>query len=380
MSSVHARACCATMIRWWRRSIYCAKQSIDCATMHLMIRRVRQPSIASWQRRSTGRRTLTEQFKSENALLQNSLLYFRLLSARLSTSEQMGPLTPAVSALAAAMLQLTLDTSTGGCARSCRPIGVLAARPPPAGEAESVRAILAHGRLLHDLLPTTDRVLKELLAAPSRPAAKGSAHDDFDAPEPLRGRRLASSGCFCTRPPASAWSSCPSRVTAPGTGFGVAAARCFRACDCRHLDALIDAQPHEIDARIDRALAVLAAHRRRPRLFRDLSGPARMTDGAGKRKHFRRAGPIECRRWSRASTRQVTGSFTSRTSTVSPRRSQRQACRRPTEGWVCVAKRREDGGTIVLGFDTLRSGITTQSAEIGLLRMALDAIANAGST
>ena len=54
---------------------------------------------------------LTEQFKSDNALLQNSLAYFGLLRARLSTSYESGPLAPGVSALTAAMLRLTLDTS-----------------------------------------------------------------------------------------------------------------------------------------------------------------------------------------------------------------------------------------------------------------------------
>ena len=62
---------------------------------------------------------LTEQFKSNNALLQNSLAYFRLSSGHLSEADRDDALAPAVSALAAAMLQLTLDTS-----------------PPAAGEVE----------------------------------------------------------------------------------------------------------------------------------------------------------------------------------------------------------------------------------------------------
>ncbi len=49
---------------------------------------------------------------------------------------------------------------------------------------------------------------------------------------------------------------------------------------------------------------------------------------------------------------------------------------RGLRGWVCVSKRYE-GGTAILGFDLLRPGITTQSAELGLLRMALDGVANA---
>ena len=54
---------------------------------------------------------LTEQFKSDNALLQNSLAYFGLFSVKLGASNLNGPIFPAVSELAAAMLHLTLDTS-----------------------------------------------------------------------------------------------------------------------------------------------------------------------------------------------------------------------------------------------------------------------------
>jgi signal transduction histidine kinase/CheY-like chemotaxis protein len=45
--------------------------------------------------------------------------------------------------------------------------------------------------------------------------------------------------------------------------------------------------------------------------------------------------------------------------------------------WACISSMAECGFSIkVLGFDLVRSGVITQSAELGLLRMALDAIAN----
>jgi signal transduction histidine kinase len=46
-------------------------------------------------------------------------------------------------------------------------------------------------------------------------------------------------------------------------------------------------------------------------------------------------------------------------------------------GWVCVSKSDQRDGFAILGFDAFRPGIVTQSPELGLLRMALDAIANA---
>ena len=59
---------------------------------------------------------LVEQFKSRNALLQNSLTYFGIFSARLAASDHK-PVVAATSALAAAMLHLTLDTSQASVER-----------------------------------------------------------------------------------------------------------------------------------------------------------------------------------------------------------------------------------------------------------------------
>ena len=65
---------------------------------------------------------LTEQFKSANALLQNSLAYFPLAQRRLAASDRSGPAAPAVSSLAAAMMRLTLDTSPAVRARGRRSV------------------------------------------------------------------------------------------------------------------------------------------------------------------------------------------------------------------------------------------------------------------
>src|SRR5215469_5925530 len=92
---------------------------------------------------------LTEQFKSDNALLQNSLAHFRLFSARLSAPNGSNPPAPAVSALAAAMLQLTLDTSSETAREVADRLTGLAAQRFPPSAAELSEALLAHGKLLH---------------------------------------------------------------------------------------------------------------------------------------------------------------------------------------------------------------------------------------
>jgi signal transduction histidine kinase len=112
---------------------------------------------------------LVERFKSDNALLQNSLIYFQLFCSRLFAANREGVLGPAIVSLAAGMLQLTLDTSPAAAGVVETRLDQLAALPAPPGQAEAVHALLAHGRLLHDLLPATDGALKALFALPIKP-------------------------------------------------------------------------------------------------------------------------------------------------------------------------------------------------------------------
>jgi hypothetical protein len=118
---------------------------------------------------SVGRQgDLVEQFKSANALLQNSLTYFGLFSIRLATSEHNGRLVSAVSAATAAILNLTLDTSAAAAREAEIRLDELSQQPSESDNADLVQALVAHGRLLHGLLPMTDGVLKALVAIPSK--------------------------------------------------------------------------------------------------------------------------------------------------------------------------------------------------------------------
>jgi signal transduction histidine kinase len=112
---------------------------------------------------------LTERFKSSNALLQNSLSYVGLLSTSPTFGAQAKQLAPAIGALAAAILHLTRDTSTDAVKALRERIDQFSAQAPSTGpHVEAAQALLAHARLLHDLLPETDETLKDLLAVPSR--------------------------------------------------------------------------------------------------------------------------------------------------------------------------------------------------------------------
>src|SRR4029077_793486 len=108
--------------------------------------------------------TLIEQFKSRNALLRNSFLYFGIFSARLAASDQT-PVVAVATTLSAAMLHLTLDTSPAAAREVKDRLEQLARLPDPGADAASIQEAIAHGGLLHDLLPATDAALKALVAA-----------------------------------------------------------------------------------------------------------------------------------------------------------------------------------------------------------------------
>jgi signal transduction histidine kinase len=115
----------------------------------------------------TREESLVERFKSSNALLQNSLAYFALFSRQLGAPNSADPLAPAISALAAAMLRLTLDTSAPSADDVQNQLDEIARQPSASGDSEASRALLlAHGRLLHHLLPATDGLLRTLNILP----------------------------------------------------------------------------------------------------------------------------------------------------------------------------------------------------------------------
>jgi hypothetical protein len=110
---------------------------------------------------------LVEQFKSDNALLQNSLAYFKIFSNQVMTSGQDGPAMRAIGALASAMLNLLLDTSPAAAREVFDNLDKLAAQSSSPGDGDTVEALIAHGRLLHEVLPGIDSTLKMLLQVPN---------------------------------------------------------------------------------------------------------------------------------------------------------------------------------------------------------------------
>jgi signal transduction histidine kinase/ActR/RegA family two-component response regulator len=112
---------------------------------------------------------LIEAFKSDNALLQNSLSYFAHAIDRLG-GPQWDPGEPdlaEVAALASAMLRFAGGPDAEGAAGLERSLQRLAALPVAAVRRGDVAALVLHGRLIAAMLPVVDAAVSRLLAAPT---------------------------------------------------------------------------------------------------------------------------------------------------------------------------------------------------------------------
>ncbi|HEX3347652.1 MAG TPA: DAHL domain-containing protein, partial [Acetobacteraceae bacterium] len=103
---------------------------------------------------------LSEQFKTDNALLRNSLAYFAIFGNRLQHLAPADAIGPAVTALVTSILNLTLDTSAPSQAAVDDALRELAALPAPGDEAGLVAGLLSHGQVLRHGLQETDQILR----------------------------------------------------------------------------------------------------------------------------------------------------------------------------------------------------------------------------
>ena len=322
---------------------------------------------------------LTEQFKSHNALLQNSLAYFRLFSAHLTEADRNGPLAPAVSGLAAAMLQLTLDTSAAAAQDVADRLDELAAQPRTGVDAGGVHALLAHGQLLRDLLPKTDQVLKAVLEKPSKRRQESIralvlAHQAVSRATAQRFRFLLYATSVLLL----------GLLVHVGLRLRSRALALRRRAAYEHVIAgistrLIDTQPHELDSQFHKALAELAELVHADRAYIVVSGePARINKWCREGITFPsdwpdRAPAVMARLGLTAEGKLHIRSI----DRLQPGTDKDRLVAAGVGSWACVSNMGKGGVSAVLGFDALPPRIITEAAELGLLRMALDAVANA---
>jgi signal transduction histidine kinase len=322
---------------------------------------------------------LVEQFKSNNALLQNSLAYFGRFSARLATSDRNEHLVAAVSAAAAAMLHLTLDTSPTAVRDVEIRLDGLSQQTQQPEHADTIQALLAHGRLLSGLLPTTDRVLKALVALPSSQ------------------EQQAVRTMILTRQAASRATARRFRIVLYGTSllllaclihFGLRlrgrAIALQRRAAFEHMIAtistrFINAQPDEMGPLVDESLVEMAARVGADRAYF-------IMEGAPPRVHLWSRKDIGfIPRWPDHAVGLV-GAIELATQGIvcvpsvdrlPPGAEKEILAAAGVKSWACVSSIGSDVVGAILGFDMLRGRIAINSSELGLLRNTLNAIVGA---
>jgi signal transduction histidine kinase/CheY-like chemotaxis protein len=323
---------------------------------------------------------LTEEFKSDNALLQNSLAYFSLFSAQLSTPGQADALTPKVTALAAAMLHLTLDTGPASVVAVRDRLDVLGRQIPPADTISPAVALLAHGRLLYELLPATDRLLKTL-------DRLSSMHSQEAVRSLLLTRQLAS------RATARRFREILYLISLLLVGLlayvglllrSRARALRRRAAFEHVLSAIamrfVTARGEDLEPAIAQSLAEMASCVGASRAYFVASGALTLTST------WNRPGIVFSPGWPDDALalirrhRYPTFDHVVHVPNIArlPDMAKNSLAATGLTGWACVSSRTIDGTEMLLGFDAVgHPSRITRRGELGLLRVALHTIADA---
>ena len=319
---------------------------------------------------------LIEQFKTRNALLHNSFAYFGMLSAHLAASDH-EPVVAVTTTLAAAMLRLTLDTSVAAAREVQNRLNELASLQRPPGDADTIQAVIAHGGVLHDLLPETDAALKALVAS----ASNGEQEVVRSLIMKRQRAAQASAGRYRLFLYATSLLLLGALVYL-GLQLRARAIALRRRAAFEHVIAgismrFINTQPQTIDAGIAQALADMAECIGCDRAYF-------VSSGAAPRHHV----------WSRPDLSSppdwpgralaLTARFErSADGIIHVPRVDRLAIGDNKEacvalglgGWACATSVTKDGATVALGFGEIgRACRITAAGELSLLRMALDTI------
>ena len=322
-----------------------------------------------------------EQFKSDNALLHNSLAYFELFSARLT--EQNGALTPKISALDSAMLHLTLDTSPAATADVEARLAGISPEGLPAEDANLTRGLLTHGRMLLRVLPGTDNALKSLFAVP------GGLQQ-----QTIREMILKRQHAEEIRAKHSRYALVAISLTLIVLLLYVGARLRSRARSLRQRAALehmiagistrfMTARPHEIVAVAERALEELAEYVRADRAY--FHGSPRAPGRPSFTFSWCREGVESLPQWPQQAMTLVDRFGVSRSGTIVvsyvdrlPPGEDKEALETAgVRAWLCIPASGGPNNAGILGFDAVQGEPMVRGHELGLLRMMADAFTSA---
>jgi signal transduction histidine kinase len=319
---------------------------------------------------------LIEQFKTDNALLHNSLAFF----GRLRTEPDSAHLDPAISAAAAAILHLTLDTSSTAIGEVRGRLDELERQASEPGQQGSVEALLAHGRLLATLLPAVDNALKTMSALPQEREQ-----------ETLRA--MIATAALTSRTEArwyrqllyAASLILVAFLVRLGIDLRSRANALQRRAALDHVIAaismrFINARPQNIGPEIDHAVAELAACIGADRCYFVMTGPT-------PRLHlWHRPGMAPPPGWPAGAVELATQIGTGADGLIQIPRvhsmpvgiAKARCVELGLGAWACATNIGKDGVGVALGFDAVgRSCHSKTPSELALLRMALDTIRQA---
>jgi signal transduction histidine kinase len=338
----------------------------------------RLASLADRQEQST------EQFKTRNALLQNSLAYFWLLSARLGENRQSHDsraqqVTVPVSSLAAAILHLTFDTSPNVVADvddRLRGISVQGLSP---GDSAVAEALLAHAQMLRGLLPATGGVLRSMFAASGdreQEAVRALVLTHKDTAR-MAARRIGY--VLCTISLLLVGMLLYLGIRLQSRAVTLRRRAIVEILIARISTRFINSRPHEITAQVQRALGELANCVGADRAYFVIDGkPAQAYKWCREGTEFPPGWPENA--ITLASQLDTSQECQVRIHNVGklPPGEQRDALRAANvRRWLCFRSKGVTRLQGVLGFDALRAEAATPPCELGLFGMAFDAIANA---
>jgi signal transduction histidine kinase len=323
---------------------------------------------------------LVEHFKSNNALLQNSLASFAVISSRLSSLDWSEAMTHATNALVAAMLRLSLDTSAEPLAEVRDRLDKLSALGPPSVEALPVMALVAHGRLLNDLLPATDEILRDLLSMPQRNQLEVLRQQIQKRQSTSRETARAYRRFLYTTSLLLV-----GLLAYLGWQLQARAQALRRRAAFEHVIAgismsLVSAPAQQIGAIVEQALADLARCLRAERGYCLLSGNSSHTYvWRGPQMEFPAGWPDRTPLLMDLLGPAINGIVHVPQVARLPLGEARTVLETAgLRGWACTSREGTDGDRIILGFDAVTHRFPTIGIEeLGLLRMALDAIGNA---
>lgn len=319
---------------------------------------------------------LVEHFKSENAMLHNSLSFFGRFSVQAAAPD----LEPAISGAAAAILHLTLETSSSAASDVRERLDELDQQAGRTARSDSVETLLAHGRLVDRLLPSVDNTLKALRALPQK--------QDQDAlREMILARQVAArtSARWFRRLLYGASLILLAVLVQLGIGLRSRANALRRRAAFEHVIAdmsmrFLNARPENIDAEIDRAVANMGACVGSDRAYFVMTNPTQ-------RLHlWYKPGMSPPPGWPGRAIELAIRMGTGADQVIHiprvrrmPSGENKAACIEfGLGGWACATNIDTDGTSVALGFDSVgRPCPIAAPGELALIRMALDTVFHA---